>query len=70
MLGVYERSRATAQVRREVVRSGALGVARPLLVHFHEVQETAARHAAHRIELDRRRQEYLERDPRIVPDRG
>jgi hypothetical protein len=39
------------------------------LTHFREVQETAARHAPHRAELDRRKAEYLEWDPRIRPDR-
>jgi multimeric flavodoxin WrbA len=38
--------------------------------HFAEVQETAARHAPHRDEIERRKREYLEWDPRIVPDRS
>jgi multimeric flavodoxin WrbA len=40
------------------------------LNHFHEVQETAARHAPHRADIDRRKQEYLEWDPRVTPARG
>jgi multimeric flavodoxin WrbA len=39
------------------------------LAHFHEVQATAAQHAPHRAEIDRRRQEYLAWDPRIRPSR-
>lgn len=39
------------------------------LHHFHEVQETAEKHAPHRADLDRRRAEYLEWDPRIRPER-
>ena len=37
--------------------------------HFREVQETAARHAPHRAEIERRKAEYLAWDPRITPDR-
>jgi multimeric flavodoxin WrbA len=40
------------------------------LAHFHEVQETAARHAPHRAEIDRRKQDYLAWDPRILPERA
>lgn len=36
--------------------------------HFAEVQETAARHAPQRAEIDRRAAEYLAWDPRIRPE--
>lgn len=56
-----------------VVSFDAVGLAQSVIsleekrAHFAEVQETAARHAASRPEIDRRREEYLEWDPRIRP---
>ncbi|HET6825643.1 MAG TPA: NAD(P)H-dependent oxidoreductase [Amnibacterium sp.] len=38
--------------------------------HFQEVQETAARQAPHRDEIERRTAEYLAWDPRVTPERG
>jgi hypothetical protein len=59
-----------------VVDFDAAGLAQSVIsleekrAHFAEVQETAARHAPHRADLDRRRQAYLDWDPRILPDRA
>ena len=56
-----------------VVSFDAAGLAQSVIsleekrAHFAEVQETAARHAASRPEIDRRREEYLEWDPSIRP---
>jgi multimeric flavodoxin WrbA len=59
-----------------VVRFEPAGLARSVIsleekrAHFAEVQDTAARHAPHRAEIDRRRQEYLAWDPSIRPSRA
>lgn len=37
------------------------------LDHFHEVQETAARHAQHRLAIEERAADYSAWDPRVLP---
>lgn len=68
--------RLRVQEGEAVVDFDAAGLAQSVIsldekrAHFAEVQETAAQHAPHRADLDRGRQNHLEWDPRILPERA